>query len=125
MAHETVIAADWVPFVSVAQGDANLPQNNLTGKGYARYTPTTVKKLTDAPANAGGVAIPDGARSAVLTVASNPIRFRTDATDPTASEGVLLAVGTWFFPNQREWLRALRFIDTAAGASEVTVAYGM
>lgn len=123
MAIETVIAADWVPFVNVGQGDANLPQNALTGNGYARYTPTTVKKLTDTPA--AGVAIPAGARSAIITVASNPIRFRTDATDPTASEGVLLAVGTWFFPNQREWLRALRFIDTAAGASEVTVAYGM
>ncbi len=123
MPHESVIAADWVPFVSVGQGDANLPQNNLTGTGYARYTPTAAKILTGTPA--AGTAMPAGARSAVISVGSNPIRYRTDGTDPTASEGLLLPVGVWFFPNQREWLRQFRFIDTAAGASEVTVVYGM
>jgi hypothetical protein len=123
MATEHVISGPWTPFINQGVGDSALPQNNRSGKGYARYTPNAAIQLTATPD--AGVVLPAEANSMVLSVKDNPIRYRTDGTDPTASEGLYLPVGVWFFEDQRAWMEQFRFIDTAAGASEVTVAYGI
>ena len=122
---ETVVAVEWTPFINQGIGDSSLAQNNRAGNGYARYTPSTASRLTTNTNLAAGVTLPAEANCAVVSVKSNPIRYRTDGTNPTASEGLYLPVGVWFFENQRPWLLEFRFIDTAAGASEVTVAYGI
>lgn len=111
---------EWMPFFDVDVGPDDAPWRNLDGKDYARFTPTTAKKLSDPPA--AGVALPTGAHYALISVESNPIRFRTSTTAPTAAEGTLLPVGTHKFTN-RTLLERFWFIDTAAGASTVTVAY--
>jgi hypothetical protein len=112
-----VITGNWGAFVT------DIAHANYTGTGYARYTPSTVKKLTDAPA--AGSALPTFAQHAIITVATKPVRMRFDGTDPTASEGLLIpADSVLVFPDQMELLKQMRFIDTAAGASEVTAVYG-
>lgn len=83
----------------------------ITG-GYQKINPTTATGLTLTGAETG-------ARMALISVEAEPVRMRDDGTDPTASEGLLLPAGT-----VREYagtLSALKFIDTAAGASTVTV----
>lgn len=117
------VDSEWGMFKDADLGDATLQQNNLDGKDYARHTPTTAKTLASTPA--AGVTLPTSAVHAIISVATNPIRIRTGGTNPTASEGLLLPVGTILsVTNQRSFLEQLRFIDTAAGASEVTVMYG-
>lgn len=116
------LSADWQMFINAGMGWDALSQNARAGNGYARYAPSSAKMLTSAPA--AGVALPTEARHALLAVSNFPVRFRTDGTNPTATEGILLPVGFWVFENQRPLLEQMRFIDTAAGASEVTVMYG-
>jgi hypothetical protein len=112
-------AAEWQP-VLVADG-ANPAYSSATG-GYARYLPTTAKLLTAAPT--AGTTLPGIARHAIITVRSNPIRWRADGTAPTADEGQFMAAGESIaIDNSANWLRTFQFIDTAAGASEVTVTY--
>lgn len=112
------ISADWIP-VSVT--DDATPYGNANG-GYARYTPTTVKALSDAPV--AGTTLPAIARHAIINVRSNPIRYKVDGNSPTASEGQFLAAGTdLVIENQPRTLKQFKFIDAAAGASEVTITY--
>jgi hypothetical protein len=113
------ISADWQPVV--VSTDSYGPFNSANG-GYARYTPTTAKGLTDSPIV--GTALPGIARHAIITVKDNPIRWRADGTAPTASEGHYMPAGTDLaVENSADWLKRFKFIDTAAGASEVTVTY--
>jgi hypothetical protein len=60
--------------------------------------------------------IPAGATVAMITVETQPVRYRCDGTAPTASLGSLLAVGstTTFRING---LSACRFIQTTATAT--------
>jgi len=92
------------------------------GLGYARYLPTTAKKLTDAPT--AGVSLPAGTTGAVIFVNVAPIRYRTDGTNPTASEGVQVPAGTSlvFRAADASQLSVFAFIEASSGA-EVTVAY--
>ena len=92
--------------------------------GYAKYTPSTVKSLSSACAGTACVTLPATATHAIIQVSTNPIRMRSDGTNPTATEGVPIAAETTLIiSNSPAWLAALKFIDTAAGASEVNVAY--
>lgn len=89
--------------------------------GYARYTPSTVKALTDAPV--AGVALPATARHAIIYVKSAEVNYRDDGTAPTATEGIPMSAGTaWIVENSRDILTAIRFIDVS-GASDVRIAY--
>jgi len=118
------LPAEWGMFTDAGIGDPRLPQNTGEGKDYARYAPTTAKRLTDAP-EAGGATLPDGACYALISIQQAPIRYRTSMdTDATADEGLYLPAGTLFFPPGRAFLEAFSFIDTAEGASEVTIHYG-
>lgn len=116
------LSADWGMFVDSGMGSADLPQNLRASKDYFRYLPTTVKRLTGTPA--GGVALPTEARHAILIVASFPVRMRIGLTDATAAEGFLVPTGFYLFENQRPFLENVSFINTAAGAAEVSGMYG-
>lgn len=94
----------------------------LDGKGYARYLPTTAKRVSDAPT--AGATIPAQAREALVYINTAAIRYRTDGVNPTATEGVLVqppAVLFFDFFHMSE-LREFRFIQVSAGA-EVTLKY--
>jgi hypothetical protein len=111
------VTAEYQPYISTL-GDSTLPQTNRTGKGYSRYAPSVVTMLTQTPA--GGVVMPPDARHAWITIANYPIRARTDGVDPTPTEGLLIPANTMIeVENQRQFLEQFRFVDTAAGASEV------
>lgn len=109
------------PFISTGNTG---PYSALSGNGYARYTPNAAIALTEAPD--AGAALHPQARHAIISVLTNPIRVRTDGTDPTASEGLLVPAGTLIYVrNSPVFLQNFKMIDTAAGASEVTVMYGV
>jgi hypothetical protein len=117
------IDQDWMPFFDLDVGPDSAEWRNLDGKDYASYSPTTAKRLTDAPI--AGNALPDGAWHAFIAVEANPIRIRVGSVDATATNGLLLPVGTTLtITNQREFLKRISFIDTAAGASKVSILYG-
>lgn len=117
MAAEITIAAEWQPYIS-QQGASDLPQANWSGKGYARCTPTAAQQFSTV---AAGTALPSDARHAIISVKGGGIRVRTDGTDPTASEGLYIPVGTLLrFEDQRQTLLQFRFINSTAETSEVT-----
>lgn len=114
-----VVGAEHSPYIN-QPGDSSLPQANRTGKGYARYLPTTDTMFTTAPTS--GTALPVDARHAWIMVKDFPIRIRTDGTPATAGEGLYIPAGTLIqAENQLMFLQQLHFINTAAGAAEVTV----
>lgn len=112
---------EFQPYVS-QQGASDLLQANWTGKGYARYTPTIATMFTDTPAGpAGGAGLPTDGRHAYVMVKAGGIRVRTDATNPTPTEGLYVPAGTLIkFTNQRQMLLQFRFIDSATETSEVS-----
>jgi hypothetical protein len=116
------LSADWGMFVNSGLGSSDLLQNLRADKDYFRYLPTTVKRLTGSPA--GGVVLPTEARHAILIVANFPVRMRIGVTDATAAEGFLVPAGFYLFEDQRAFLESVSFIDTTAGASEVSGMYG-
>ena len=85
-----------------------------TVKGFEALAPTTATELT----------VPAGSTKAVVTVETNPARYRFDGTTtpPTATVGHLAAAGdTLVFTGG---LDEVEFIDTAAGASVVFERWG-
>lgn len=116
------ISAEWQPYVSQGMGDASLDQNNRTGKGYARYSVSGVARtLTSTPD--AGVSLPTLARHAWISIQNAAVRIRTDATNPTTAEGVVLPAGTLLqVENQRSFLLNLGFV-CPSGTAEVTVNY--
>jgi hypothetical protein len=88
----------------------------LTGNGYAKYLPTTVKRVTDTPTD--GVVIHKLASGATMWVSGANIRFRTDGVNPTSTSGTLViapAVVKWT-PDDIKQLREIRFIQVTSGA---------
>ena len=59
------------------------------------------------------------ARVALIKAEAQPVRWRDDGTAPTAANGFLLDVGEEFWYTGD--VQAIKFIDTAAGASTVHV----
>lgn len=117
------IDSEWFPYYDLDVGDPASAWRNLDGKDIGEYTPTTVQRLTDAPAN--GVALPGDAHHAFISIEANPVRMRVGSVDATAALGLLVPAGTIIIiKNQREFLKRLSFIDTTAGASKVTALYG-
>jgi len=91
-------------------------------KGSSQYTPNTVTSPADAP-DAGGT-IPADAVEVVMSVESYPIRYLYNA-NPSTTVGVLVPAGSvlkWG-PSEIAKFRAIRFIDTAAGAATVDLVY--
>lgn len=116
-----VFEGELQPYIN-QQGSSDLPQANWNGKGYARYTPTSAQLLTGTVA--AGTALPGDARHCIMSVKAGGIRFRTDGTDPTSTEGLYLPSGTLIrFVNQRQILLQFRFINASTETSEVTTAW--
>lgn len=61
------------------------------------------------------------AREILLTVETNPCRFRIDGGAPTATVGHLLPAGATMLIQGSNAARNLALIDTAAGASVVSI----
>jgi len=83
------------------------------------YTPLGYQQLT-ALGTASALTVPDGARLALLQAEGADVRWRDDGTDPTATVGMMLAVGTVMLYTGD--LTAFRAIETAAGA-KLNVSY--
>ena len=86
--------------------------------GHGQFTPNAATMFTDAPD--AGIAMPSNAKHAVCSVKGFPVRWRDDGTAPTAAVGVYLQPGIYVFDEEQVVLRALKMIDTAEGASEVS-----
>lgn len=81
-------------------------------KGHQQLAPTTATALT----------VPSGAQMCLITVASNPVRFRDDGTNPTATVGIVLPKDLAPFQYNGPLTKVV-LIDTSAGASKVEVSY--
>ena len=77
------------------------------------------KSLTSATLEGSGVP----AQRVLITVETNSIRFRHDGTDPTSSEGHVVAVDNSLVIVGARDLRRLKMISTDAGGSTVKVSY--
>lgn len=83
----------------------------LQPKGYAKQTQVAATALT----------VPSGAGRALIKPESFPVRWRDDGVNPTATDGMLIDVGDEFWYTGQ--IRALRFIDTGAGAATLHVSF--
>lgn len=75
--------------------------------GYQQLTVSTT---------AVALTLPPGAVRALITVESQPIRFRDDKIDPTASIGMPILAGTTFTLSSR--LSSVQFRAIRSGASD-------
>lgn len=87
-----------------------------TAIAHRAITPTVATGLTAADLidSAGRPA-----DAVLVTVETQPVRFRFDGTDPQAATGHTLAAGDERVFRGVNILRNIKFIDTAAGASTV------
>lgn len=88
----------------------------LDGLGYAKYLPTTVKRLSDAPSV--GAPMHRLVTGAIMTVTVASIRYRTDGTNPTATNGTVFPSGAiirWTIADLPK-LKEFRFIQVTSGA---------
>lgn len=83
------------------------------------YTPLGFQQLTSL-ATAATLTVPGGAKLALLQAEGADVRWRDDGTEPTATVGMVLAVGTVLLYTGD--LAALRAIEAAAGA-KLNVSY--
>lgn len=85
---------------------------------FESLTPTAATGITTSLlTNAAGLP----AHEALITVESYQVRFRMDGTDPDADTGHVIAAGGSYVVTGIDALKALRFIDTTAGASTVRI----
>jgi len=70
-----------------------------------------------------GLTIPAGTAKVLLTVTGQPVRWRGDGTNPTATVGSVIPVGVPLMLEISQ-LEALRFIETAATAVLDAVFFG-
>jgi len=98
--------------------------------GYEKLAPTTSTGISASlllPSTGNYADNP--ARAALVSVETNPIRYRMDGTAPTATEGLLLPAGSYLTVSNPAYLtvsnpanvKNFRCIDTAAGASSVKI----
>ncbi len=89
--------------------------------GYAVYTPNVETTFHSTPDE--GVTLPTGTVTITVTVENNPIRYFHGSTAVTGTRGLLLPVGTWTLSFDAQLIGTMRFIDSSAGPSKVTVEY--
>ena len=82
--------------------------------GYQQITVSTT---------AVGLTVPAGASRAVVVVEGQPLRYRDDKTDPTASVGMLVAAGTRFELDSRQSMLAFKAIRQGASDATLCVSY--
>lgn len=83
-------------------------------KGYQQITVSTT---------AVGLTVPEGAGRAVVVVEAQPLRYRDDGTDPTATVGMLCVAATRFDIESREALLAFKAIRSGGTDSVLSVSY--
>lgn len=77
--------------------------------------PLGYQQLGAGIAAATALTIPVGCSLVVLTAEAQAVRWRDDGTDPTATVGMPLAIGTIFEYTSSQMSR-VKFIEQAAGA---------
>lgn len=82
--------------------------------GYQQVTVSTT---------AIALTVPDGANRAVAVVEAQPLRYRDDSVDPTATVGMLLPAATIFNIESREGLLAFKAIRSGGTDSVLSVSY--
>lgn len=88
------------------------------------YSTLTVTSAAQVVATACTPVMPTTAKGAIITVENDQIRYRSDGTAPTATEGHLLSAGdiltydSWTVPNAnwRSALKALQVIEVTNDA---------
>lgn len=83
-------------------------------KGYQQITVSTT---------AVGLTVPDGATRAVLGIEAQPLRYRTDGTNPTASVGMLQAASTFVELSGADTLANFKAIRSGGTDSVLNVSY--
>lgn len=93
------------------------------GPSYTDYEAVTVSSsavgLTAATYTEGGAVMPH----ALITVETNPIRFRVDGLNPTATEGHLVQPGNKITLDSGDQITKFRAIATGGDAT-IRVSYG-
>lgn len=92
--------------------------NEIAGyvnKGFQRITDVSV---------AIGLNLPAGASIAIITPETAAVRWRDDGTNPTAAIGYPCPIGSELYYDSSS-IRALRFIQQAAGAILSIAYYGL
>lgn len=85
-------------------------------------TPKGYQQITDLSA-ATALTVPAGTRKAVVIAVDQDVRYRDDATDPTADVGMYMPKGIAVtFDNEQ--LNRLSFIETTTSAELNIVYYG-
>ena len=86
--------------------------------GFETLSPTTATGITSTlEETSNGVQ----AQTALVTVETQPVRFRMDGTAPTAAVGHVIAAGGSYVLEGHLAIKNFQCIDTAAGASTVRV----
>lgn len=103
-----------VPVVAIAgsgaAGSTDQTSGNALAVVNATLTPMGYQQISG-PSNAA-LTVPTGARIALIQAESQPIRWRDDGTNPTATVGMTLPVGSALEYDGS--LSAIRFTQTAA-----------
>ena len=91
--------------------------------GYEALAPTTAKGITATVRNPStGNFTSKRAKTALITVEDNPIRFTLDGTTPTASVGHLMSAGQSYVVENEYGVQKFQCIDVSAASSvKVTV----
>lgn len=89
------------------------------GAAYGRVLST--EQISQGASTASGLTVPAAARSAFVTMGANPVRFRSDGTDPTTSVGHYVAANgnLELFGDE---LNTIKFISTTS-TSNIFVTY--
>lgn len=82
--------------------------------GYQQLTVSTT---------AVGLTVPSNAGRAVVVVEAQPLRYRDDGTNPTASVGMLCVAATRFDIESREALLAFKAIRSGGTDSVLSISY--
>ena len=84
--------------------------------------PISYQQLT-VSTSAVGLTVPSGAQRAVVVVEAQPLRYRDDGTNPTASVGMLCVAATRFDIESREALLAFKAIRSGGTDSVLSISY--
>lgn len=93
-----------------------------TQSGYEKLAPTTATGITASLITpTSGAWLGFNAKVAIIKCLGNVVNFRCDGTNPTATNGMQLAVGDYWVIVGTDNVKNFRCIDTAAGASDIRV----
>lgn len=92
---------------AVLMNDDGTLVNTINPLGYTQYTSVS---------SATALTLPSGATFCVVSPETQAVRWRDDGTNPTASVGMEIKIGSSFTFNGALILAAVKFIEQAASA---------